>query len=167
MKENFFLEFFLFYWKGIRAQVWRFRFNLRRRFSRPIKINWKFEAVASSLDFSLSGLTAGSLSDKNKEIRQGGAWQQSAEVTHLLLTQQPGFDPQCFPQNLRGNIIELVKVNQRCSLEDCVQWLENVDRFHLVLASGEPILHKIDQTDGLSGRNPCFGLKIMGSWHWL
>ena len=38
------------------------------------------------------------------------------------------------------NIINVVENNQR--LEDSGQWVENVDRTHLVLASGKRVLQK-------------------------
>ena len=38
-----------------------------------------------------------------------------------------GFDSQLSPKNLRGKIIDIAKVNQRRWLEECGQWLENVD----------------------------------------
>ena len=40
-----------------------------------------------------------------------------------------------------GTIVYVAEVNQRCCLEERGQWLENVDRTHLViLASGKPVL---------------------------
>ena len=40
------------------------------------------------------------------------------------------------------NIINVAEVIQRCWLEESGQWLDNVDRTHLVLASGKPVLQK-------------------------
>ena len=39
-----------------------------------------------------------------------------------------------------GKIIDIAEVNQWRWLEESGQWLENVDRTHLVLASGKPVL---------------------------
>ena len=39
-------------------------------------------------------------------------------------------------------IINVAQVNQQRSSEESGQWLENVDRTHLVLASGKPVLQK-------------------------
>ena len=43
---------------------------------------------------------------------------------------------------LRGKIINVTEVNQQRWLEESGQWLINVDRTHLVLASGKPVLPK-------------------------
>ena len=40
-------------------------------------------------------------------------------------------------------IIDVAEVNQRPSIEESTQWLENVDGTHLVLASGKLVLQKI------------------------
>ena len=40
-------------------------------------------------------------------------------------------------------IIDVAEVNQRPSKEESTQWLENVDRIHLVLTSGKLVLQKI------------------------
>ena len=42
----------------------------------------------------------------------------------------------------KGKIIDVAQVNQRRWLEESGQWLENVDRTHLVLATGKPVLQK-------------------------
>ena len=60
----------------------------------------------------------------------------------MRLTQQPGFNTQHFPNFFRGKIIDVAEVNQQCRLDECGQWLENVDQTHLVLASGKPVLQK-------------------------
>ena len=39
-----------------------------------------------------------------------------------------------FPEE---TIVDVSEVNQRRCLEESVQWLENVDRTHLILASGK------------------------------
>ena len=39
-------------------------------------------------------------------------------------------------------MIDVAEVNQRRWLEESGQWIENVDRTHLVLASGNPVLQK-------------------------
>ena len=65
----------------------------------------------------------------------------SIEVTYLLLTQQPLVRFPAFPIFLRGKIINVSEVNQWRCLEESGQWLENVDRTHLVLASGKPVLN--------------------------
>ena len=39
-------------------------------------------------------------------------------------------------------IVDVAEVNQWCCLEESEQWLENVDRAHLVLASGKLVLQK-------------------------
>ena len=57
----------------------------------------------------------------------------------------PPTSPGSFPsiqKNFRGKIIDVSEVNQRCWLEEIGQWLENVDRTRLVLASGKPVLQK-------------------------
>ena len=54
----------------------------------------------------------------------------------------PGFDSQRSQKNFRGKIIDVAEDNQRPWLEESGQWLENVDRTHLDLASGKPVLQK-------------------------
>ena len=39
-------------------------------------------------------------------------------------------------------IVDVAEVNQWCWLEESEQWLENVDRAHLVLVSGKLVLQK-------------------------
>ena len=46
------------------------------------------------------------------------------------------------PKKIRRKIINIAEVNQHHWLEESGQWLENVDRTHLVLASGKPVLQK-------------------------
>ena len=72
-----------------------------------------------------------------------GRWLQSTEVAYLLLTQQPQIRLPVFQKMFRGNIIDVAEVNQRRWLEESGQWLENVDRTHLVLASGKLVLKKV------------------------
>ena len=47
----------------------------------------------------------------------------------------------------RGKIIDVAEVNQRRWLQESGPWLENVDRTHLVLASGKPALQKKRKTN--------------------
>ena len=55
----------------------------------------------------------------------------------MLLTQQPRlwFDSQRYRKIFRGKIINVAEVNQRDWFEESGQWLENVDRTHLVVAT--------------------------------
>ena len=50
----------------------------------------------------------------------------STEVAYLLLTRpsSPGFDSQHFSEE---KLSMLLRLNQRCWLEDSGQWLENID----------------------------------------
>ena len=43
-------------------------------------------------------------------------------------------------------MINVAVVNQRHWSEESGQWLENIDRTHLVLASGKPVLQKATTT---------------------
>ena len=52
------------------------------------------------------------------------------------------FDSQRSQKKFSGKIINVAEVNQRRWLEESGLWLENVDRKHLVLASGKPVLQK-------------------------
>ena len=55
----------------------------------------------------------------------------------------PGSIP-CIPEIIsEENIIKVAEVNQRQWLEESGQWLENVDQTNFVLASGKPVLQKI------------------------
>ena len=49
----------------------------------------------------------------------------------------PGFDSEHYQK-----IVDVAKVNLRRCFEKSGQWLENVDRTHLVLASGKTVLQK-------------------------
>ena len=60
----------------------------------------------------------------------------------MLLTQQPRAPFTGFPKIFKIKIIDVVEVNQWRWLDESGQWLENVDRTHLVLPSGEPVLQK-------------------------
>ena len=42
-------------------------------------------------------------------------------------------------------IVDVAEVNQQRCLEESGQWLENVDRTHPPLASGKPVLQKVDE----------------------
>ena len=53
-----------------------------------------------------------------------------------------GSIPSVPQKNFRGNIIKIAEVNQRNRFEKSGQWHENVDRSHLVLAGGKPVLQK-------------------------
>ena len=54
----------------------------------------------------------------------------------------PGLTP-CIPEFFsEEKIIDTAEVIQRRWLEEREQWLENVDRIHLVLASGKLVLQK-------------------------
>ena len=76
---------------------------------------------------------------------QWGHWGlHSTEVAHMLLAQQPQVWFPAFPQkHYRGKIIDVAEINQHPWLEESGQWPENVDRTHLALASGKPVLQKI------------------------
>ena len=54
----------------------------------------------------------------------------------------PGLIPSIPVKNLNEKIVEVAEVNQQRWLEESGQWLENVDRTRLVLASGEPVQQK-------------------------
>ena len=66
----------------------------------------------------------------------------SREVAYLHLTQQPQIGFPVFPIFFRGKIIDDAEFNQWRWLEESGQWLENVDRTHLVLAISKPVLQK-------------------------
>ena len=54
----------------------------------------------------------------------------------------PAFDSQPPQKNSEEKIIDVDEVNQHRWLKESGLWLENVDRNHLVLASGKPLLQK-------------------------
>ena len=54
----------------------------------------------------------------------------------------PGLNPSVPEIFSEEKIIDVAEVNQRRRLEESGQWLESVDRTHLVLASGKPVLQK-------------------------
>ena len=56
---------------------------------------------------------------------------------------RPGFHSLHSQKNLEVKIVGIAEVNQRRCLEESGQWLENVDRNHLILASGNLELQKI------------------------
>ena len=55
-----------------------------------------------------------------------------------------GFDSKHSPKKFSGKFVTLANGYIRCNLEESGQWLENVDRTHLVLASGKLVLQKKD-----------------------
>ena len=66
----------------------------------------------------------------------GDGGQHSTMV--IVLASGPGFDSQCSQIFFMCQIVDVaVEVNQRRCLEECGQWLENVNPTHLVLASGK------------------------------
>ena len=67
----------------------------------------------------------------------------STEVVYLLLTQKPQVRIPAFPIFFSGNFFKVTEVNQQRWWEESGQWLENVDRTHLVLASGKPVQQKL------------------------
>ena len=46
------------------------------------------------------------------------------------------------PKYSEEKIVNVAEVNERRWLEESGRWLENVDRTHVVLASGNPVLQK-------------------------
>ena len=54
----------------------------------------------------------------------------------------PCFESMCSQKNFRAKIVDVAEVNQWRCLEESGKWLENVDRTHLVLASGKLVLQK-------------------------
>ena len=54
----------------------------------------------------------------------------------------PGLIPSFSENFFRGKIIDVAEVSQWRWLEESGLWLENVDRTHLVLVSGKPVLLK-------------------------
>ena len=63
----------------------------------------------------------------------GGEGLHSTEVAFLLLTQRPRVQFSAFP---------FAEINRRFWIEESGQRLENIDRTHLLLASGKLVLHK-------------------------
>ena len=65
-----------------------------------------------------------------------------------MLVQHTCFSPSSLglipsiPKEFSKDFFYVAEVNQLYWLEESVQWLENVVRTHLVLASGEPVLQK-------------------------
>ena len=54
----------------------------------------------------------------------------------------PGFDSLIPKKFSEEKNVDVAEVYQRRCLEESGQWLENVARTHLVLASGKPVLQK-------------------------
>ena len=80
--------------------------------------------------------------DENREVK---FWGQHSTMVRILASEPscPGFDSQHYAKILSDEIIiDIAEVNQRGWLEERGQWLESVDRTHLVLASGKPVLQK-------------------------
>ena len=72
-----------------------------------------------------------------------GGCMHSTKVAYLLLTHQPWARFPAFPKVSKGKIINVAEVNQQPLLEESSQWLEKVDRTHLVLANGQASSTKI------------------------
>ena len=54
----------------------------------------------------------------------------------------PGLIPTISKKNSEEKIVDAAEVNQQRCLEEIELWLENVDRTHLLLASGKLVLPK-------------------------
>ena len=62
-----------------------------------------------------------------------------------MVASQPaalGLIPSIPTKKFSEKIIDVAEVNQWRGLEESRQWLENVDRLHLVLASSKPVQQK-------------------------
>ena len=70
-----------------------------------------------------------------------GRWREGC-IAHVQHTSQSA-TPGAFPKKFWWKIINVAEVNQLRWLEESGQWLENVDRTHLFLPSGNPVLQKI------------------------
>ena len=57
----------------------------------------------------------------------------------------PRFDSQCSNFFLQEKNAKVAEINNRRCLDESGQWLENVDRTNLVLASGKLVLQKVLQ----------------------
>ena len=65
--------------------------------------------------------------------------------------------PWFYSQHSPKNFIDVAEFNQWRRLDKCVQWLENLDQSHLVLASGKPVLQKHHVTKCVQVNNKkCF-----------
>ena len=82
----------------------------------------------------------------------------SSEVACLLLIQQPRVRIPAVPNLFQRNNYWCCWANHQRWLEESGHWLENVDRTHLVLACGKPILQK-----SISG--PSKGRKCRRFWN--
>ena len=65
----------------------------------------------------------------------------------MFWTQLPRVQFPAFPQKSKEKIIEDVEFDKWTWSEEIRQWLENVYRTHLVLASGKPVLQKMIPID--------------------
>ena len=75
----------------------------------------------------------------------------------MHLTQLPQFP--AFPKIFRGKIIDVAEAF--CCLEESGQWLENVDKTHLVLASGKTVNQKGLKCTSSSAHASYFAPKVM------
>ena len=69
----------------------------------------------------------------------------------------PGFDFQRSQKVFRRKNIAIADVNKQRWLEESGQWLENVDRTHLVLSSGKQVQQKLRY---FRTRPFCCGVKL-------
>ena len=82
---------------------------------------------------------------EDQTTEEGGRVRWAAKHRGSILASHPaalGSIPSVPQKNFRGNIIKIAEVNQRNRFEKSGQWHENVDRSHLVLAGGKPVLQK-------------------------
>ena len=57
-----------------------------------------------------------------------------------------GSIPSVPKKNSEEKIVDVADVNQRCCIEESVQWLENVDQTHLELVSGKSYVFSSEKT---------------------
>ena len=75
---------------------------------------------------------------------RGRGWGQHRTMVGILAfgPSGPGFDSKGSQFFSEEKIVDVAEDNQQRCLEESEQWLENVNRTHLVLASGKQVLQK-------------------------
>ena len=67
-------------------------------------------------------------------------WGGGGGIVQRLQNRCPRFESQHSRNFLKEKMVDLVEVNQRGCIEESGQWHDNINRTHLVMASGKLVL---------------------------
>ena len=116
----------------------------RRNIFKRSPLRWKHRQFKKLITLSKSQSRFDKLTvprERSKQLPSKGDW-IAGRLHSCFSPSSPEFNSQCSRKNFRAKNIDVAEVNQLCWVEESGQWLDNVDRTHLVLAGGKPVLQK-------------------------